>query len=171
MVYPRLQWDCYFLMRPQHLTILPPLGGVVESTAYQSQPPYTMYDGSNCWPKDSAYRDRLSTRPAVRNYVTGGNATAGTTGAVRLLSEINYSTTTETTRYLIAGAGGSLWKLASASSGWEAIILHSGLARRILSKPLHLATSYILRTGNLSPRPIAALLGSLESTKSLAQRG
>jgi len=103
------------------LTISPPLGGVVESTAYQSQPPYTLFDGYNCWPKDSAYRDRLSTRPSVRNFATGGTTTVGSAESVRLLAEVNYATASETTRYLVAGAGGTLYKLATAAGGWTAI--------------------------------------------------
>ena len=109
--------------RPQYLTISPPLGGVVESTAYQSQPPYTCYSALNCWPKDSTYRDRITTRPGLSSYATGGTATAGTS-AIRLLAEVNYATVAETTRYLIASSDGVLYKLSpdsASSSGWVAI--------------------------------------------------
>ena len=79
-----------------------------------------VYSALNSWPKDSTYRDRITTRPGISNFATGGTTTAGA-GPIRLLAEVNYSTVEETARYLVASSNGALYKLSTASGGWTAI--------------------------------------------------
>lgn len=107
-------------MPPQHLTIKPPLGGVVESTRLEDQPAGTCSYALNCWPSDSEQRARLSARPAIKSFATGGTASPSAS-PIRMLAEVNYATATETTRYLIASTGGNVYKLSTAAGGWTTI--------------------------------------------------
>ena len=104
----------------QHMTIKPPLGGMVESTGLEEQPAGTCAYAMNCWPSDAEQRARLSARPAIKAYATGGT-TLPNAEPVRMLAEVNYATAKETTRYLVASAGGRVYKLSTASGGWTEI--------------------------------------------------
>ena len=107
-------------MPPQYLTIKPPLGGMVESTRLEDQPAGTCSYSLNCWPSDAEQRARLSARPAIKSFATGGTSSPSTS-PIRMLGEVNYATATETTRYLIASTGGNIYKLSTPTGGWEAI--------------------------------------------------
>ena len=107
-------------MPPQHMTIKPPLGGVVESTGLEDQPAGTCSYAMNCWPSDAEQRARLSSRPGITSFATGGTTSPGSL-PVRMMSEVNFATATETTRYLVASSGGSLYTLSSASGGWSLV--------------------------------------------------
>lgn len=103
-------------MPPQHLTIKPPLGGVVESTRLEDQPPGTCSSAYNCWPSDSEQRDRLSARPAIRAFAANNPSLP-----VRMLAEVNFASATETTRYLVASAGGTVYTLSDEKALWETV--------------------------------------------------
>ena len=104
----------------QYMTIKPPLGGVVESTGLEDQPVGTCADALNCWPRDEEHRARLAARPGITSYATGGTTSPGTQ-PVRMLSEVNYATAKETTRYLVASSGGTVYTLSTAGGGWTEI--------------------------------------------------
>ncbi len=104
----------------QYMTIKPPLGGVVESTGLEDQPVGTCADAFNCWPSDEQHRARLAARPGITSYATGGTTSPGTQ-PVRMLSEVNYATAKETTRYLVASSGGTVYTLSTAGGGWTEI--------------------------------------------------
>ena len=104
----------------QYMTIKPPLGGVVESTGLEDQPVGTCADAFNCWPSDEQHRARLAARPGITSYATGGTTSPGTQ-AVRMLTEVNYATAKEVTRYLVASSGGTVYTLSTAGGGWTEI--------------------------------------------------
>ena len=108
-------------MPPQHLAIKPPLGGMVESTRLEDQPAGTCSYSLNCWPSDAEQRDRLSARPAIKSFATGGTSSPSAS-PIRMLGEINYATASETIRYVIASTGGNIYKLSTASGGWTEIV-------------------------------------------------
>lgn len=52
-----------------NMNIKPPLAGMVRSTAYQDQPPFSAYDILNMWPFDpKTGRKMVATRPAITSF-------------------------------------------------------------------------------------------------------
>lgn len=51
---------------PRTIVIQPPVGGVVRSVAFQSQPPFSSYKSVNFWPKYESGRVATSTRPPLK---------------------------------------------------------------------------------------------------------
>ena len=154
-------------MPHQYLTIKPPLGGVVESTGFEAQPPDTCDYAFNCWAHDNQRRDRLSTRPGITSYATGG-ITAPGVEAVRMLAEVNYATAVETSRYLVASAAGKVYKLASETAGWTLITSTANLssANPVQAAPfgnkLFIADWEAITSDNSGT---AGVIGTLRSTK------
>jgi hypothetical protein len=66
-----------------HLIVKPPIGGMVKTTAYQSQPPFSSYSSMNMWPIDVLTgRAIMATRPPLETIPSP-------TGPCTLLTRVN----------------------------------------------------------------------------------
>lgn len=91
------------------MRIVPPVGGVVRSSSYQDQKPWTMLDSRDFWVYDAkAERDRLAVRPGFASYGSQNN--------VNLIYWINVAPSETSQRVLITATGGNLYTWPSGSA-------------------------------------------------------
>lgn len=90
------------------IRVQPPLGGVVRRTAFQSQPPFTLSDATNFWPKDArSGRDVLATRPFLGAFASPG---VGTGLGVNMLVRVNGTGAQSPQRTILSALDGSLYR-------------------------------------------------------------
>lgn len=131
------------MAKVREITIEPPLGGVVRSTDYQRQPPYTTANALNVFARDvKTGRQRVGLRPRLATYGTGISST------VRGLGQVNVATNQTLDRGLFCISNGTLYRYASGAWGSEGAASDS---TRPISMAPYLQKLYI--AGKTSGRP------------------
>lgn len=84
-------------------TIQPPIGGVVRSTGFQHQPPFTAYDSTDYWPLDvKTGRMVTATRPALAGFTAPGTT-------VNSITPVNGHLTDKPYISMVATSGGTIY--------------------------------------------------------------
>lgn len=127
------------MAKARDIVVYPPIGGVVRSSSFQSQEPFTAANSLNYWGRDvKTGRQRLALRPRLASYGTGISNT------VRGLAQVNVATNQTLDRGLFAivdtGVDGYLYRYASGAWGSEGIAANTG---RPISMAPYLQKLYI----------------------------
>lgn len=106
------------------LTLQPPLAGMVRSTAYQTQPPFSSYDSLNFWVVDAKTgRLVIATRPSLSTLTAPA-------GAVSLLSNVSGVRSNHPFRSFVTAIAGTLYYWDGtqlvAASGAQAAAIDTG---------------------------------------------